>query len=356
LIHPDGLSQTKNTVNDMKNKDIKIQFIQVLLPEMARMANDNYDALAKTAGTDVILLFPDERATTIIETGPSATTPTPTATPEITYDYPLAAIDTNHFITKYVNITASVTGYNDVTPKLGSDELVATTRGKPILTTWGFGLGRVVSFTTDNGANKNNCYSGSPVTCWASEVYSGSNSQLISSMINWAIGDPRPQGGVVIQADDIWAGTAGRVIVTSDTLPQVQLDKAPLDLSRTGPTTYETSINLETRDFHDISGYGIAVNYPLEYREIGFNDKLVQAIESNGGSVYNEDDVQGLLFLDIKEKAVRTVNEPKSEKEPYLLAALVLFLTEVIIRRLKDYRKDRPVIEENPARTAQVAE
>jgi len=26
----------------------------------------------------------------------------------------------------------------------------------------------------------------------------------------------------------------------------------------------------------------------------------------------------------------------------------------VIIRRLKDYRKDRPVIEENPARTAQV--
>jgi len=29
------------------------------------------------------------------------------------------------------------------------------------------------------------------------------------------------------------------------------------------------------------------------------------------------------------------------EKEPYLLAALVLFLTEVIIRRMKDYRKER---------------
>jgi hypothetical protein len=98
------------------------------------------------------------------------------------------------------------------------------------------------------------------------------------------------------------------------------------------------------------------VNYPLEYREIGFNDKLVQLIESNGGSVYNEDDVQGLLFMDIKEKAVRTVNEPNSEKEPYLLAALVFFLSEVIIRRLKDYRKDRPVIGENVAGTAQVGE
>jgi len=351
LIHPDGLSQTKLTVNELKNKDIKIQFIQILLPEMARIPNDNYDVLAKIAGNDVILLFPDERASTIIETGPS-TTPTPTATPEITYEYPLAAIDTNHFITKYVNITASVTGYNDVTPKLGSDSLVSTTRGKPILTTWGFGLGRVVSFTTDNGGDVD----GGGENRWASAVYSGRNSQLISSMINWAIGDPRPKEGVVINAEDIWAGTAGRVIVTSDTLPQVTLDKVPLDLSRTGPTTYETSINLETGDFHDLSGYGIAVNYPLEYREIGFNEKLVQVIESNGGSVYNEDDVQGLLFMDIKDKAVRTVNEPKSEKEPYLLAALVLFLAEVIIRRLKDYRKDRPVIEENPVRTSSVNE
>ena len=79
----------------------------------------------------------------------------------------------------------------------------------------------------------------------------------------------------MIQAEDIWAGAAGRVIVTSDTLPQMKLDKVPLDFSRTCPTTYETSINLETRDFHDISGYGISVNFPLEYREIGFNEKLV---------------------------------------------------------------------------------
>ena len=71
--------------------------------------------------------------------------------------------------------------------------------------------------------------------------------------------------------------------------------------------------------------------------------------------MYNEDEVQGLLFVDIKEKAVRTVNEPRSEKEPYLLAALVLFLAEVIIRRMKDYRKERPVIEENPPRAVHEA-
>ena len=301
----------------------------------------------KLPGNNVILLYPDERASTLIGESPSAT-PAPAETPSVTYEYPLTILDSNHFITKYINISASITGYNDVTPKLGADRLVTTSRGKPILTTWGFGLGRVVSFTTDNGGGE---------TLWASEVYSGENSRLISSMINWAIGDPRPAEGDIIQAEDIWAGTSGRVIVTSDKQPPVvKLDGAPLDLSRTGPTTYETTINLETGDFHDISGYGIAVNYPLEYREIGFNDKLNDVIVSNGGRVYNEDEVQGLMFLDIKEKAVRTVNEPKSEKEPYLLAALVLFLAEVIIRRLKDYRKDRPVIEENPPRVEPVVE
>jgi len=56
----------------------------------------------------------------------------------------------------------------------------------------GFGLGRVVSFTTDNGGVE---------TQWASSVYSGENSRLISSMINWAIGDPRPKEDVEINAE-----------------------------------------------------------------------------------------------------------------------------------------------------------
>lgn len=336
-IMPPEIEPIKKKAIDLKNKDIKIHFVQVILSyEAVKQPNRLYDELAKAADSRAIVLNPDERASTLIEAGPEVT-PTPTPTPEITFEYPLAAVNTEHFITKFLNLTASVTGYNEATPKLGSDRLVATTRGKPILTTWGFGLGRVASFTTDNGAGN---------TRWASAVYSGENSRLISGMINWAIGDPRPREGVVIQAEDIWGGTPGRVVVTSNTIPQVKLDGAVLDLSRTGPTTYEASINLEKEGFHDLSGYGIAVNYPLEYRDVGFNEKLITVIESNGGRVYAEEEVEGLLLLDIKEKAVRTVQEPKSRKEPFLLAALGLFLSEIIVRRIKDYRKERPVIEE----------
>ncbi|MCE8422887.1 MAG: VWA domain-containing protein [Candidatus Methanoperedens sp.] len=345
MMPPDGFSQIEQTVKELVNADIKIHFVQILLSYQAiKEPNKLYDDLAKAANGEAIVLNPDERASTLIENKPGESpAPTPAPTPEVNYEFPLTAVDSNHFITKYVNLTASVTGYNDVTPKLGADRLVATTRGKPILTTWGFGLGRVASFTTDNGGG---------LTMWAPAVYSGENSRLISGMINWAIGDPRPGEGVVIQADDIWAGTPGKVVVTSNTLPQVQLDKTPLDLSRTGPATYETTINPENDGFHDLSGYGIAVNYPLEYRDVGFNENLITAIESNGGRVYDEKEIESLLLVDIKEKAVRTVSEPESMKEPFLLAALILFLLEVIIRRMKDYRKERPVIEENPQRAA----
>ncbi len=96
------------------------------------------------------------------------------------------------------------------------------------------------------------------------------------------------------------------------------------------------------------------MNYPIEYRDVGFNDELKTIIESNGGRVYEEDGVEGLLFMDIKEKATRTVEAPQSEKEPFLLAALIIFLAEVIIRRIKDYRKDRPKIEDNLPRAGPV--
>ena len=350
ILPPEGYDQAVKSGKELKNTGVDITLIQLVgqipQPGSSRTPHKNYGQLAKELGINVDVFFVTERPNLISEPGDTPL-PTPTATPEVSYEYPVVAIDTNHFITKYVNITASVTGYNDVTPKLGGERLVATTKGKPILTTWNFGLGRAASFTTDNGGG---------MTMWATGVYSGENSRLISGMINWAIGDPRPREGVVVQAEDIWGGSPGRVVITSDALPQVNLDNKPLDLSRTGQTTYEAAINPDKEGFHDLSGYGIAVNYPLEYRDVGFNDKLKSAIESNGGRVYDEGEVEGLLFMDIKEKAVRTVEEPKSEKMPFLIAALVLFLIEVIIRRLKDYRKDRPNIEENPARAAPEAE
>lgn len=71
LIHPDALLATKNTVADLKGKEVSMQFIQIL-PEFAyRMPNEYYDELAKAAGTDVMLLNLDERIRTFREIAPS---------------------------------------------------------------------------------------------------------------------------------------------------------------------------------------------------------------------------------------------------------------------------------------------
>lgn len=92
LINPRVLSQTKNTIIDLKRKDIRMQFIQVLLPEQARIPNDNYDILAKTASTDVVLLYADERMT-FLEPTPT-TTPISTVSPKSTF-YPIPTITVN---------------------------------------------------------------------------------------------------------------------------------------------------------------------------------------------------------------------------------------------------------------------
>lgn len=90
LIHPDGLSQTKNTINDLKKNNTNIQFIQILLSGMSQIPNDNYNALAKTAGTNVILLYPDERIKIISPSGIASNgnepciSPTPAITPSPT--------------------------------------------------------------------------------------------------------------------------------------------------------------------------------------------------------------------------------------------------------------------------------
>ncbi len=90
-IHPDGFDQEKNTVIDLKNKGINIQFVQVLTsPELKNLKEPYkvYNDLALATGAPAIVLNPDERVTTLIsESGkPCATptTPTPTITPTVT--------------------------------------------------------------------------------------------------------------------------------------------------------------------------------------------------------------------------------------------------------------------------------
>ena len=238
----------------------------------------------------------------------------------------LTITDGEHFITEYQNISGDITGYNDVTTKLGARRLVATAAGKPVLSVWSLGLGRTAALTTDNGNR------------WAGILYTAPNSKLISYTVNWLIGDPRPAGDT-ITAPDIWLGTPGKITIKTTEIPEATFNGELLSFSKQGDE-YIATVEPETAGFHTIDGYELAANYPLEYRKIGFNTNVKNTIEEQNGTVHPYEEAKTLLLGDIKTNSVRIVNEPASQKMPFIIAAIIIFLGEIILRRIEE-RKPR---------------
>ena len=240
-------------------------------------------------------------------------------------DYPVSVLNPNHFITDGLKLSGSITGYNKVTPKTGAQTLVTTGAAKPVTTAWRLGMGHVVSFSTDDGSK------------WGGALYSGKNAQLISRMVNWAVSDPRRNDAIVITGDDVHLGDPAVINVRSDTIPSITMDGKKLELSQIAEDRYQTSVQTESPGFLDISDYMIAVNYPEEFREVGAD---LSVIEMLGGGVYAEDETLPLLN-NLRERSTRIVQEPEDLRMPFLFAAMLIFLGEVAVRRLREIKRLR---------------
>jgi uncharacterized membrane protein len=259
-------------------------------------------------------------------------------------EYALVRLDEDHFITRYLNISGSISGYNDVTQKVGANRLITTSMGKPVVTSWQFGLGRVVSLSTDSG----NSWAGGQ-----EGLYSGENARLLPSIINWVVGDPQPDKGLVVFSSDMYLGFPGTITVFSDTLPSVSFDGQEVSMTRTEDRSFEGVLNPVSQGVFSlvVTAGGeriddlIAVNYPMEYRDVGNNPEFLEAVKRNKGGVYYPEQATSLLFDDIMTNSVRTTVEHVDLRWIALLLALIVFLSEVIVRRvhgiidIKDRRK-----------------
>jgi hypothetical protein len=250
-----------------------------------------------------------------------------------TDDFSLVEVNTRHFITKNIDVDGSITGYNDVTPKAGADRLVITSTGKPVLTTWRYGLGRVAALTTDNGYGNNKM--------WATQLYSGNNSKLIAATVNWAISNPREETGAVVVAEDSWYGSSVDIELTmyEEGVPTLKLNDEEVELSLVGNDIYEATIYPTYIGMHDLSGYPLAVNYAIEYRDVGLNEDLPSLIIKYGGETFTVNKARNNLFEEAQSNAVKEVNESVSQKIYFLIAALIIFLGEVAFRRIKEIKE-----------------
>ena len=160
-------------------------------------------------------------------------------------------------------------------PRPGAQRLVALPDGKPVLTVWRYGLGRVAALTTDDGS------------AWAGRLYASPSSQLISPHVNWAVGDPRPETNRV-EAEDGWQGTPLQITINSNARPSLP----GADMEKVGDNRYSATFTPNSSGIYYIGDYGVAVNYPLEYRDIGFNPELSSLIMANGGKVFTEEEAR----------------------------------------------------------------
>ena len=229
----------------------------------------------------------------------------------------LALVNPNHFITEGLEIDASVTGYNFAAPKPTSIPLVATCNGKAILTVWRYGLGRVAAMSTDDGSK------------WSGQLMSAKNSEIITRMINWAIGDPSRREDFRVKAKDTNLGEPVRITVRSKSVPSNPL----VNFTKIAEDTYEGDFIPTTAGYYDFLGAIVGVSYPLELEKTGINPEMINLAYATGGEVFDPGDIEGIIN---KTKALsrRIETEETDVTWPFLLAALVLFMIEILIRRV----------------------
>lgn len=281
-------------------------------------ASGRFKDLAAKTGSEYATFSYPESLTTKVEKMP----PAKPEEREMLAGFPISVSNSNHYISSGLELNATITGFNDITPKPGSQKLVSMDDGKPILTIWRNGLGRVASMSTDDG-NK-----------WAASIYTNNNSRLVSSIINWAVGDPRPETNRVESADG-WVGTPLTIAIMSNSKPNIE----GASVERIGENRYEATLTPEKTGVYFIGDYGVAVNYPLEYREIGLNPSLPGQVMANGGKVFTEKEAARSLISVASRTSQRTVQERASKQWVLLLAALTIFISEVVLRRLNEIRK-----------------
>ncbi len=234
--------------------------------------------------------------------------------------FTLNVIDKNHFISHGLDLNARVYGFNQVVPKNSAKMLVTTDVGDPIVSVWRFGLGRVASLALDPRV-------------FGFELLNKDNSVLFTRVTNWVIGDPERNNARYIDIADGRVNELVQIIVKSEIQPksdEVALYKIDENLYRGFMVMNETG-------FNKVLDSVFAVNYKREYEDIGFNLELSNLVYGTGGRMFYADNVDEIVDF-VKERSKREILAKNSYSWIFLLSALVLFLVEVIIRRLILYK------------------
>ncbi|MBU1205156.1 MAG: VWA domain-containing protein [Nanoarchaeota archaeon] len=233
----------------------------------------------------------------------------------------LLIIDLNHFITKNLDLSAKITGFNQVVPKTSARMLITTQNTNPIVSVWHFGLGRVAALTTDPEV-------------WAGQLLNKENSKLITRTVNWAIGDPGRNKEFDVKLKDSRINDIAQINVISQTEPVLE----GFSFSKITKNLYRASFVPKQTGFYDFFDASMAVNYKREYEDLGINPELIDLVSITNGRIFDKDNTTAIVEF-IRENSRRKKIDEKSYTWILVLTALSIFLIEVCIRRIMENRK-----------------
>ncbi|WP_248896529.1 VWA domain-containing protein [Haloplanus halobius] len=233
----------------------------------------------------------------------------------------LTVVDPGHFITSGVTLESNPGRRNDVSMRPGADFLVAGPDGTPAVASWRYGLGRVATITTYDESGGLDGLLQQP------------DSLLVTKSVNYAIGDPERKATGVTDVPDTRVGEPTTVIYRGDTPPS----DTDLQFRAVGDGVYRAETTPPTAGFHTVAGATYAANYPAEYAGFGTSPALTDAVRATGGQQFDRGDAAEIAAF-ARQQATRVRDVRRSWDWALLALALLLFLTEVVVRRLQVYQ------------------
>jgi hypothetical protein len=220
-----------------------------------------------------------------------------------------------------VTLTANPASSNDVRVRPGADYLVATGRGTPAVASWRYGLGRVLTITTYEDDAR------------LAGMLERPDSLLVTKSVNYAVGDPeRGQTGVT-EVSDTRVGVPTTVSYRGESRPDVEA----LRFTAAGGGVYTATTTPSATGFERVLDAEYAVDAAPEYTAFGPSPELSALVDATGGRTFSPSEAAAIAEF-ARERARQVREVERSWAPAALVAALVVFLAEVLARRLQVYR------------------
>jgi hypothetical protein len=235
--------------------------------------------------------------------------------------FDLFILNPYHFITQGLELDANLYGFNQVIPKSSAQLLVTTQHGEPAVSVWNYGLGRVAALNVFSGNNN------------LGDLLNKKNSILLTRITNWCIGDPQRKEPYYVIIPDTRINSSAEVIVKSDKYPVAE----GLSFTRVGENQYKADLIPGKAGFNQVLGKSFGVNYEQEYQQLGMNQRLEEVVSVSGGKFFKPTDIKEIVSF-VKSVSKRTKVEKTTIIWPFILAAAIIFLIEIGIRKVRERR------------------